>query len=168
MTMAAADVELRRALPEDAPAIATIWHLGWRDGHLGFVSEELVAARHERSFRSRAAQRFGDATVAVIRGQVAGFVMVAGNEVEQVYVAAHHRGAGVADLLMDEAERQIKAAGSTTAWLAVVPGNARARRFYERRGWTDAGLFEYAAAGDRGPIPVLAHRYVKELRRHAE
>ena len=47
------EVTLRRALPEDAPTIAEIWHLGWRDGHLGFVSQELIAARHEDSFRTR-------------------------------------------------------------------------------------------------------------------
>jgi hypothetical protein len=49
----------------------------------------------------------------VIGGQVAGFTMVVGGEVEQVYV--------------------------------------------------DAGPFDYAAAGDHGPIPVPSHRYVKEL-----
>jgi hypothetical protein len=57
----------------------------------------------------------------------------------------------------------IVAAGHPTAWLAVVPGNARARRFYERRGWADAGPFDYAAEGERGPIPVPSHRYVKRL-----
>lgn len=161
--MAAPEVDLRRARPDDAPAIAAIWHLGWRDGHLGNVPEELVAVRHEDSFHTRAAQRIGDTTVAVVGGQVAGFTMVVDGEVEQVYVGAGHRGTGVAGLLLDHAEAQVRAAGHTTAWLAVVPGNARARRFYERRGWVDTGLFDYAAAGDRGPIPVPSHRYVKEL-----
>ena len=161
--MAAPDVQLRPAQPEDAPAIAAIWHLGWRDGHLGHVPDELTAARQADSFRTRAAQRIGDTTVAVIGGEVAGFTMVVGGEVEQVYVAARHRGTGVADLLLDDAERRIRAGGHTAAWLAVVPGNARARRFYERHGWTDAGPFDYAAAGDRGPIAVPSHRYVKEL-----
>jgi GNAT superfamily N-acetyltransferase len=161
--MSAPDIQLRRALPEDAPAIAAIWHLGWRDGHLGQVPEELTAARQADSFRIRAARRIGDTTVAVIGGQVGGFTMVVGSEVEQVYVAARHRGTGVAGLLIDDAERQIRAAGHRAAWLAVVPGNTRARRFYERHGWTDAGPFDYAAAGDHGPIPVPSHRYVKEL-----
>jgi hypothetical protein len=89
-------VTLRQATANDAPKIAEIWHLGWRDGHLGFVPQELVAARHEDSFRTRAAQRVSDTTVAVIDGDVAGFVMVVGDEVEQVYVAARHRGTGVA------------------------------------------------------------------------
>src|SRR5215204_4958380 len=157
------EVTLRRALPVDAPTIAEIWHLGWRDGHLGFVSQELIAARQEDSFRTRAAQRVNDTTLAVVQGRIAGFVMVVDNEVEQVYVSAHHRGKGVADMLMADAERRIKDAGYSSAWLAVVAGNTRARWFYERRGWSDSGLFEYAAAGDYGPIPVPSHRYVKDL-----
>jgi ribosomal protein S18 acetylase RimI-like enzyme len=161
--MSAPDVKLRRALPEDAPAIAEIWYLGWQDGHLGHVPAELTAARPADSFATRAAQRVGDTTVAVVASRVAGFVMVVGNEVEQVYVGSPHRGAGVADRLMDGAERQIKEAGHTTAWLAVATGNARARRFYERHGWIDAGPFDYAAAGDRGPIAVPCHRYVKDV-----
>ena len=161
--MPRSEVKLRGALPEDAPTIAEIWHLGWRDGHLGHVSQELIEARHEDSFRRRAAKRVNDTTVAVVQDQIAGFVMVVDNEVEQVYVWAHHRGEGVDDMLMAHAERRIKDAGYASAWLAVVAGNARARRFYQRRGWSDSGLFAYAAAGDHGPIPVPSPRYVKDL-----
>jgi ribosomal protein S18 acetylase RimI-like enzyme len=161
--IARSEVTLRAALPEDAPTIAEIWHRGWRDGHLGFVSQELIRARHEASFRTRAAKRVHDTTVALIQGQIAGFVMIVDNEVEQNYVSALHRGEGVADLLMADAERRIKDAGYSSAWLAVVAGNARARGFYERCGWSDGGQFEYAAAGDYGPIPVPSHRYLKDL-----
>jgi ribosomal protein S18 acetylase RimI-like enzyme len=157
------EVTLRRALPQDAPTIAEIWHLGWRDGHLGFVSQELIEARHEASFRTRAARRVNDTTLAVVKGRIAGFVMVVDNEVEQIYVSALHRGEGVADMLMADAERRIKDGGYSSAWLAVVAGNTRARRFYQRRGWSDGGLFEHSAAGDHGPIPVPSHRYVKDL-----
>jgi GNAT superfamily N-acetyltransferase len=157
------EIHIRRAQPDDSPAIAQIWHLGWRDGHLGRVPAALAAARRAESFRTRAAQRVEDATVAVVGGEIAGFVMVVGDEVEQVYVSGDHRGSGVADVLLDEAERQIGDAGHATAWLAVVPGNMRARRFYQRRGWTDAGPFDYHPAGEHGPIRVPSHRYVKTL-----
>jgi ribosomal protein S18 acetylase RimI-like enzyme len=156
-------VALRHARPQDAAAIAEIWHLGWRDGHLGNVPAELLAARDEESFRTRAPQRVDDTTLAVVDGEIAGFVMVVDDEVEQVYVAARHRGTGVSDTLLDEAERRVAAAGHGEAWLAVVPGNARARRFYERRGWTDHGLFDHRAPSDGGTIAVPAHRYVKAV-----
>jgi hypothetical protein len=62
-----------------------------------------------------------------------------------------------------EGQRRVGRNGHATAWLAVVAGNARARRFYERRGWSDTGPFNYAAAGEDGPISVPSRRYVKHL-----
>jgi ribosomal protein S18 acetylase RimI-like enzyme len=157
-------VTLRRAETADAAAVASIWHSGWRDGHLGHVPEELVAVRTKESFQTRAADRIGDTTVALAGREIAGFVMVVGDEVEQVYVSSDHRGSGVARILLVEAERQVMANGHSRAWLAVATGNLRARRFYERSGWTDAGPFDYPAATEVGPIPVPCHRYVKDVR----
>lgn len=143
--------------------VAEIWHEGWPDGHLGHVPRELVAVRTLESFRIRAAQQVGDTVVADVGGEVAGFVMVDGDEVDQLYVARRYRGTGVAAALLAEAESMIAANGHRRAWLAVVPGNARARRFYERQGWSDDGLFDYSAPGPAGPIPTPCHRYVKQV-----
>lgn len=161
--MTESDLCIRTATHADAPAIADIWHAGWPDGHLGHVPEELVAVRTEESFRQRAAERVAVTVVAEVGGTVAGFTMVVDDEVEQVYVDASHRGSGVADALLADAEARIRAAGHSRAWLAVVAGNARARRFYERRGWVDEGPLVYPAEGPDGPIDVPAHRYVKDL-----
>src|SRR3954471_8568103 len=89
--------------------------------------------------------------------------MVVRDEVEQVYVAAAHRGSRVAGALLAEAERLVVAGGYGRAWLAVVAGNTRARRFYERSGWVDDGLFDYAAAVPGGVLAVPAHRYLKHV-----
>ncbi|GIF26628.1 GNAT superfamily N-acetyltransferase [Actinoplanes tereljensis] len=156
-------VSLRRAATGDVAAIGTVWESGWRDGHLGHVPDELVALRTADTFRDRAGERVADTTVAEVDGQVAGFVMVAGDEVEQVYVAAGHRGSGLAGTLLAEAERLVAQAGHSVAWLAVVPGNARARRFYERNGWTDDGGFRYEAAHADGTVEVPCRRYVKQV-----
>jgi GNAT superfamily N-acetyltransferase len=157
------NVMLRGWTQEDASAIAEIWSLGWRDGHLGFVPPELAATRTEESFRARAAARAHEARVAVVAGAIAGFIIVVDDEVEQVYVSAPHRGTGVAGVLLGGAERQVRANGHSKAWLAVVAGNARARAFYERSGWHDEGPFLYAAATDDGPINVPCHRYTKDV-----
>jgi ribosomal protein S18 acetylase RimI-like enzyme len=156
-------VELRGASFDDVEAVASIWRDGWPDGHLGNVPDGLVAARTPESFSSRAAQRVGDTVVAVVGGAVAGFVMVVDDEVEQVYVSSRHRGTGVAAALLGEAERRVRRNGHERAWLAVVAGNARARRFYERMGWTDEGAFDYPAASTGGTIPVPCVRYVRRL-----
>ncbi|WP_410785463.1 GNAT family N-acetyltransferase [Kribbella sp. C-35] len=154
---------VRPAVAADADAVAAIWYAGWQDGHLGHVPEELVAIRTKESFWTRAGERIADTTVAVVGAEVAGFVMVVGDEVEQVYVASGHRGSGIAGTLLAEAERLVKAGGHQEAWLAVATGNARARRFYERNGWTDGGPFDYPASVGTGSIPVPCHRYVKPV-----
>lgn len=154
---------IRPAEPGDAEAVAEVWHRAWHDAHPGHVPEGLTAARTLEAFRARTPLRVADTTVAVTDGEVAGFVMVAGDEVEQVFVDRAHRGTGLAVLLLDEAERQVAAAGHPTAWLAVVAGNARARRFYQRRGWADAGElpYEVEAAGQTYVSPC--RRYVKPV-----
>lgn len=156
-------LELRPARPGDAEAVAGIWYQGWGDGHLGNVPDALVEARPRNSFDVRAAQRVMDTVVAVVGGQVAGFIMVAGDEVEQVYVDAPHRGTAVASALLSAAEERVATAGYRQAWLAVVAGNSRARRFYARQGWRDEGLFDHHAPGRDEPVLVPAHRYVKDL-----
>jgi GNAT superfamily N-acetyltransferase len=105
----------------------------------------------------------GEITVAVVDEAIAGFVIVEGDEVEQVYVAEAHRGTGVAAALIDAAEREVRENGHARAWLAVAEGNARARAFYERAGWRDDGFFMYGAAAEGGTIPVPCRRYVKSL-----
>ena len=155
---------IRPATSHDATAVAVIWRDGWRDGHLGFVPEALVAVRTDESFDTRAVDRVGDTTVAVVGDEVAGFVMVVDDEVEQVYVSSRHRGGGVADVLLAEAERQVRENGHAAAWLAVADGNARARSFYERAGWRDERGFDYAAAVEDGSsVAVPCRRYVKTL-----
>ena len=156
-------VNVRPAVADDADAVAAIWYAGWGDGHIGHVPAELVAVRTKESFWTRAADRIADTTVAVVGGEVAGFVMVVGDEVEQVYVSRDHRGSGVAATLLSEAERQVKASGHSEAWLAVATGNGRARRFYERCGWTDGGAVDYPASVATGTVPVPCHRYVKPV-----
>jgi GNAT superfamily N-acetyltransferase len=156
-------VELLRARPGDVAAVGQIWAAGWRDGHLGHVPEALVTVRTPESFVARAADRVAETTVAVLGGEVAGFVMVGGDEVEQVFVAAGHRGAGVAGRLLHEAERQVAAAGHDVARLAVVPGNARARRFYERSGWRDERGFDLEISDGGTTIAVPCRRYVKAV-----
>ncbi|MDT7788818.1 MAG: hypothetical protein QOF58_7237 [Pseudonocardiales bacterium] len=157
-------VELRRATPADAPAVAGIWYPGWCDAHLGNVPQQLIDARPRETFEPRALEHVHHTTVATVNGEVAGFVMVVGDEVEQVYVSAGHRGSGVASALLTAAEQAVAANGHSVAWLAVVAGNTRARHFYERQGWTDEGLFDHQAPHPDGPIPVPAHRYTKLCR----
>lgn len=155
---------IRPATSADMAAVADLWHEGWHDGHAGHVPAGLTAFRTLEAFHERTPGRVADTTVAVDgTGGLLGFVMVVGDEVEQVFVGRTARGTGLATALLVEAERQVAAAGHAEAWLAVVAGNERARRFYEKCGWHDRGdlAYEVSAGGSTWVSPC--RRYVKDL-----
>lgn len=155
---------IRPAVAADMAAVADLWHRGWHDGHAGHVPEGLTAARTLPAFHERTPTRVADTTVAVSGdGELLGFVMVVGDEVEQVFVGAAARGTGLADVLVAEAERQVAAGGHEVAWLAVVAGNARARRFYERCGWRDDGDLPYEVTAGGETFVSPCRRYVKAV-----
>jgi putative acetyltransferase len=104
-----------------------------------------------------------DTTVGEVDGTVVGFIMIAGDEVEQVFVDPAHHGSGIAAPLLAEAERQVGATGYAQAWLAVVVGNARARRFYEKHGWVDEGDLPYVVTAGGATYTSPCRRYVKHL-----
>ncbi len=158
-----ATATLRAAVDGDLEAIADLWFRGWRDGHEGRVPAALVEHRTRASFTPRTRERLRETLVAELVGIVVGFAVVVDDEVEQVYVDQIARGTGVAAQLLRAAESAVAAAGHSSAWLAVVPGNDRARRFYAKHGWRDDGPFTYQADTTTGPVDVPAHRYVRDI-----
>ncbi|HZJ56021.1 MAG TPA: GNAT family N-acetyltransferase [Myxococcaceae bacterium] len=157
------EIMLRAASSEDAGDIAALWHRGWIDGHLGHVPEALHAHRRLVDFQQRVPPRIPTTTVATAGQEIVGFVTVHDDELEQLYVAASARGGGVAAALLRHGEKVI-AAQYRRAWLAVAVGNARARRFYDREGWSDVAALDYAAETATGPVLVPCRRYEKLVR----
>ncbi len=156
---------LRPAVAADMAAVADLWHSAWHLAHAGHVPDGLTAARTLEAFHARTPLRVDDTTVAEVDGRVVGFIMIAGDEVEQVFVDPDLHGTGVAAPLLAEAERQVAAAGHAEAWLAVVTGNARARRFYEKHGWRDGGDLPYEVTAGGTTYLSPCRRYVKTVSR---
>ena len=155
------DPILRPATSDDVDAVAALFHAGWHDVHPGRVPDGLTERRTPEAFHDRVAQRIAETdetTVAEVDGTVAGFVMVSGDEAEQVYVDRAFRGSGVAGLLLTEAERQIAAAGHEVAFLVVVRGNDRAQAFYAKQGWVDEGDHDY-------PVTALGEQFISPCRK---
>src|SRR4051794_1979825 len=150
---------LRPAVPEDMATVADIWHRAWHAAHPGHVPEGLTASRTLEAFHERTPSRVADTAVVEVDGRVVGFTMVSGAELEQLFVDPDLHGTGVAGPLLAEGERRIAAAGYDVAWLAVVVGNARARAFYEKHGWYDAGDLPYE-------VTALGERFVSPCRRY--
>src|SRR5262245_4532243 len=127
-------MEVRTAAEGDIDLLASIWHDGWQDAHATIVPPELKRHRTLESFRDRLRDARPNIRVAGPPGAPAGFSILKGDELYQLYVSAPFRGSGVAATLIDDAEARLAESGVENAWLACAVGNDRAARFYEKRG----------------------------------
>ena len=152
-------MQIRPAVADDAPRIARVWESAWRDGHVGHIPDELLVYRQSDSFDTRTAAMIEQTWVAEVDGGIVGFVTLKDDELEQLMVDAAARGTGVAIALLGFGAQRLLDAGHAHPWLAVVTGNARARHFYEREGWRDAGHLDYEAPIDGGTVTVSCRRY---------
>jgi GNAT superfamily N-acetyltransferase len=68
-------------------------------------------------------------------------------ELFRLYVLLRFAGSGLGTRLLRAAEEAAAAEGADTMWLTAWAGNARARAFYPRRGYTDVGETAYVIEG---------------------
>jgi diamine N-acetyltransferase len=137
-------MELRTATSDDAAACLAVQrraavvgyaHIFPQDQHP--FPDDVVRAEWVRRLASDA-----QVVLAVEADAVVGTVSARGSRLEALFVVPERWGTGVAGLLHDRALELIAAAGRAAAELDVMVDNARARRFYERRGWAPDGRAE--------------------------
>jgi GNAT superfamily N-acetyltransferase len=164
---------VRRATPEDAPAIAEIhvrtWQVAYRDY---FAAEYLVGQDRfleEDSLRRREqglANPDWTTFVAEEDGRILGFAVAYGNqdglgpevgELGAIYVNPDYWGLGIGTALIGEVEGLLAKFGHNRAILWTLGHNERTRRFYENRGWR----FDGATKPHRTGAELV--RYAKEL-----
>lgn len=146
------------------------WQVAYRgivpDGHLDTLD---VAARARRYTFDHQGPGHPETWIAVDGEQVVGMVTLGPNrdedlaalgEVVALYVAPERWGSGAGRALLGYAERRLSSAGFEAATLWVLRDNARARRFYEARGWAPDGGTKTVDIGGR---PLVEVRYRKAL-----
>lgn len=136
----------RQARPEDGEEIVSMCLALYREDP-GFGPVEAGQVRGTLAAFERQPGR-GRAVVADVGGRVAGYALLVpywsnelGGEVCQVdelYVRPERRSEGVGSALFGEVDAGRFGSFTATA-LGVTPGNARARRLYERLGFRAAG-----------------------------
>lgn len=165
---------VRRAVADDAVAIATINVRGWQHAYAGLMPAALldsldVAERAERlRDRFRAGASASGYVAADAEGAVAGYCWFGDYrpdpdlpapgpgwaEIYAIYVDPDRLGTGAGAALMTAALGDL-APRPVALW--VLEGNAPARRFYERFGFVPDGAKEDF---DAGGTPVPEVRYV--------
>jgi GNAT superfamily N-acetyltransferase len=77
-------------------------------------------------------------------------------ELARLYLRADTIGTGLGAQLMRAAFAEARRRGCRTMWLVVYSGNARAREFYRRWGFSDVGLKDFHFGGQVYADPVMA------------
>jgi GNAT superfamily N-acetyltransferase len=145
----AAKLLIRPATADDAEELVRANEAAWNAGMAQVVDRKLDelapfddrVARYQEGIAAlppgmriwvaeRDGRIVGHANVAV--GKALG-------ELSALYVVPEEWGSGVAGALHDQAVAGMRELGATEATLWVVEGNTRARRFYEREGWSADG-----------------------------
>lgn len=156
-------MKVRPAEPDEIPALTRLWYDGWQDAHSAILPQALARVRTRESFAERLDAALVNVWVIGAVGAPLAFYMLKGDELYQFYVAAEARGAGIAAILLSDAEARLAARGVQMAWLACAIGNDRAARFYEKNGWRRTGTFVSRLDTIGGPFDLKVWRYEKQL-----
>jgi ribosomal protein S18 acetylase RimI-like enzyme len=142
-------VEVRRATVDDAEPVARVHLRTWQAAYRGvFPAETLDALPLEPRIRGWTEGFRDPLSDGFVAGDpVVGFVFVGqseeeptAGEVEAIYVAPEAWGTGAGPALLAAGEEALRTRGYDEALLWVIEENPRARRFYEKSGWsTDGG-----------------------------
>lgn len=135
---------IRKIEAADYPRLAEIWESAVLHTH-GFLKEEDFLY-----YKERLPSYFPHATLLGFEqgGSLAGFIGIAGGNIEMLFVDNAHRGKGIGKLLIRHA---IDKAGATK--VDVNEQNAQAVGFYEHIGFHVASRSELD--GDGKPYPIL-------------
>jgi GNAT superfamily N-acetyltransferase len=149
-------ITIRPAQPGDAKSVADAHITAWRVAYRGVISDafldspQFAQSRHDGWRRRLDAERpinpdlFDEILVPVMNGRVVGFghIGIEGStepsmtgELQGFYIHPEAWGSGAAVALI-EACHATFAERFTKASLWVLRDNPRARRFYERHGWS--------------------------------
>ena len=138
---------IRPARAEEATAVALVHIETWRVAYAHvFPREDLEHMSAERVERRAELHRRSPPIVAEVDGEIVGFVSVgpandpdSDGEIYAIYVLPTHWATGVGRALIQAGEARLRELGHHEAVLWVLEDNPRARRFYERTGWTRDG-----------------------------
>ena len=140
---------IRPATPADAAAIAGVYLASFRatyDFALAHTDAEV------RTWVRDVLVAGGHTWVATEADRIVGMMVVRPDDLDQLYVAPDRLGGGIGRRLLERA-KALSPAGLTLYTFQV---NERARRFYERNGFVEAGLGD-GSANEEGQPDV---RYV--------
>jgi ribosomal protein S18 acetylase RimI-like enzyme len=167
------DLTIRRAVPADAELLADLGARTFREAFAADNSPEDMALYVSKAYgvpqqRTELANPGITTLLADVDGSLAGYAQLRANaapecvggtralELWRFYVAAPWHGRGVARALMDSVVMEARARQAETLWLAVWERNERAKAFYRKCGFVDAGAQVFVLGTDVQSDRVMA------------
>ena len=147
---------IRIAVPEDAAVVADLARTTFYDTFAASNDPNDMALHLERAYgvAQQTAELQDPGMVTLLyekEGKAVAFAQLRGDHVPECvtgpapielwrfYVARGFHGQGVAQALMERVKAEAQQRGAQTLWLGVWEHNARARAFYVKCGFADAG-----------------------------
>jgi len=129
-------VIIRRYRPEDFDPVNDLWRRARLHAYGDFQTRKGHTAEEDRTYFREVVQVKHDLWVADIDERPAAFMAIAGDFVDQLFVAPEHQRRGLGAALLAHA-RRLSPQGLR---LFTFQFNANARAFYEKNGFTVARL----------------------------
>jgi len=134
--------DIREARPDEAPLLAAVQEVA-SVAALGHIFPPDLYPYPSEAIRARWVAASADEArrtlIAVSGAEPVGAALVSAEWLDGLYVVPERWSSGLADELHDRALELVRELGSAKCHLWVLEENARARRFYERRGWRENG-----------------------------
>lgn len=147
--MTTLSIDIRKAEPGDAAAIAEVHHDAWRGAYAGIIPHRALTAminRRGRDWWANAICRAASILVIEIGGVVAGYATMGRNrarelrqegEIYELYLRPEYQGIGLGSRLFAEARQRLKDHGFHGLVVWALEENVNALDFYAGAGGRD-------------------------------
>ncbi|MCT7376527.1 GNAT family N-acetyltransferase [Chelativorans salis] len=148
--MTTLSIDIRRADPQDAEAIAAVHDRAWRGAYAGIIPHRALNAmigRRGPRWWANAIRRSATVLVMEVGGEVAGYATLGrnrarqlkqGGEIYELYLSPEYQGIGMGRRLFQAARDMLSAHGFDGLVVWALEENVGALSFYEGAGGRDA------------------------------
>lgn len=142
-------VDIRKAEPRDADAIADVHHEAWRGAYAGIIPHRALNAminRRGRDWWAQAIRRAASVLVVEVGGKVAGYATLGRNrarelpqqgEIYELYLRPECQGIGLGTRLFAAAQEKLALHGLQGLVVWALEDNSNALAFYTGAGGRD-------------------------------